>query len=122
MSCRNLVEGGVTGINGCVRFFAMFTLVFWVGTVHAENGIQEMCEASSRLAKDTMRARQAGVEMSHLMRAFGEGENSNMNKLAQSYVMRAYAYQRVYDEIQKRDLVNEFGSVAFSECFQVLQN
>ena len=114
---------GLSVVSEYVRFvFAVFLLAFLIGGARADGGAQEMCEATSSLAKKTMSARQAGVEMSHLMRAYGEGDYGYVNKLAQSYVVRAYAYPRVYDEKQIKDLVKEFGSSAFVECFRVIDN
>lgn len=109
-------------MNRNVRFiFGMSTLVWLSGAVKAEDSVQEVCEAHSNLAKNIMRGRQVGMEMSQMMRISYKSEDSKVSELARLFVMKAFKYPRVYDNEIERDVVNEFGSAAYSECFLVLE-
>jgi len=109
-------------MNGYVRFFfGMSTLAWLAGAVQAEDSVQEVCEAHSNLAKNIMRGRQLGMEMSQMMRISYKAEDSKVSELARLFVMKAFKYPRVYDNEIEEDVVNEFGSAAYSQCFLALE-
>ena len=109
-------------MNRYVRFiFGMSTLVWLSGAVQAEDSVQEVCEAHSNLAKNIMKSRQFGLEMSEMMRISDSAEHVNISKLSKMFVIRAFKYPRVYDKEIEKDVVNEFGSAAYSQCFLVLE-
>ena len=107
-------------MNPCVRFVVAMIL-FLPGLAQAEDSIHEVCEAHSTLAKSIMRSRQYGLEMSQMMKTSDSSEDITISKLSKLYVIRAFKYPRVHDNGIEKEIVNEFGSAAYSQCFMALE-
>jgi len=112
----------VSAMRGYVRFvFAMSVLASLTGAAQADDSIHEVCEAHSTLAKSIMRSRQFGLEMSQMMKTSESSEDITISKLSKLYVIRAFKYPRVHDNGIEKEIVNEFGSAAYSQCFMALE-
>jgi hypothetical protein len=101
--------------------FFLFVLICPIKAAQADDSIQEMCEAHSNLAKSIMRSRQYGLEMSQMMRIADKTDDSKISKLSKFFVVKAFKYPRVYDKEIESDVVSEFASDAYFQCFLALE-
>ena len=110
-------------------FLSMLTLFFIAWNAQAEKKPAGFCENISLLAKTIMTRRQAGAEMSHLIKNIDDAptiavddiekaDSEKIDGLAKEFIVQAYKFPFLYDDELKRQAVTEFENSVYLECYQ----
>lgn len=107
-------------------FWIVFVMLSCVCSARAEEDPNQLCESLSLMAKNIMSARQAGVEMSTLIKKAdeniskggGDEDSEKIGAVAKEYIEHAYEYPFAHYEDMRKEVIVEFGNGVYSMCYK----